>query len=155
MRYCWRVDVVIVLESLLASYCCCRQAAINVDDARTERRASYRAMRRADEQAKVKEMRQCAEKAREAFLEAFSHEERRLIMANAYWSIAADLAEQQGSTSGVLDHANVAAGIATSKSSSTVQEHMSDWRNNGGWFTPLMWGKNVKLASMVGDVDTQ
>ena len=98
--------------------------------------------------------RQNAELAEQAFLDAFSHEERRLIMARAYWAIAADLAEQQGSTSGVLQSANLAGALASAKSASTVNEHMTDWRNNGGWFSPLMWGKNVKLASMVGDVET-
>ena len=126
----------------------------NEQATRALRQESYRALHRANEEAKIQAFRSYADQAQEAFEDAFSHEERRIIMARAYWATVADIAEQQGSTSGVMQHGNAAGALASSKSVSTVNEHMTDWRNNGGWFSPLLWGKNVKLASMCGDIET-
>ena len=77
-------------------------------------------MRRVNEQAMVEAMRENAKKSRAAFLEAFSQEERRLMMAHAYWDVAADMAEKQVNTVGVLSCANAAGSIAAGKSESSV-----------------------------------
>ena len=122
--------------------------------AQLARKESYRAAQLANEAARIEAFCENARKATEAFENTFSHEDRRLIMARAYWETAATLAEQSGSSYGVQRQATVAGSLASAKAESTVYENMCDWRNNGGWFSPSQWGRNTKLASIIGDIDT-
>ena len=121
--------------------------------ARAARKQSFRAMHRADEAAKITAYRANAIKAQEQFDGMFSHDEKKVIMAHSFWKVATDKAEEQRSTSGCLKHASLFDGVACGKSLSTVHDHMTDWRNNGGWFSESLWGKNTKMASLLGDVD--
>ena len=122
---------------------------------RQEGRLSRRRQANIDHKARVDALRIAADKVQVEFEETFSWEERKLIVAQAYFNERLALAEETGVISCSWGHAIHLAARAGGVAYSTAEDYIRDHINNGGWFSPSLWGTNRKTPSMVGDIDTK
>ena len=96
----------------------------------------------------------CA-KAQEEFQNSFTWEERKLIAASPHYTERLAIAKQHASMAqGEMRSLSMAA-RAAHVPVATPQNWMLGHVNNQGYFSPSLWGTNLKLASLCGDVSVK
>ena len=132
-----------------------RHGARPAGNAQLQARVSRRRQARLDEAARIQSLRLAAEKVQEEFEDTFSWEERKLIVANSYYTERLALAEKTGQLYYTIEQSTALAARAGGVAFSTAEDWVRDHQNNGGWFSPSLWGTNRKTPSMVGDIETK
>jgi hypothetical protein len=89
------------------------------------------------------------------FHEMFNWEERKIMMAAAYWTARYNHCLSAGTCYGSVNKGILAGSRAARVHTSTSKEWQADWRANRGFFSPSVWGANTKTACRIGDVDTR
>ena len=126
-----------------------------LQNARQQAAAARRARTAADHEARLQALDAMAGKIQEQFEEEFSWEQRKLIVAQSYYSERLAIARVRGTVHCSIAHATSVAAKSAFVSYKTAANWLHDHMNNGGWFSPSFWGCNTKTASIVGDIDTK